>query len=98
MAEKSKYSPSVLVGGGLTPAGEFPIITATDVATDDKDGRLDHYLPIIMTQAEYNNLEEYGETEIELKDGSKEKIFYDENKIYLIKYMPPIDPNPNPKV
>lgn len=93
MADISKYTPSVAVGGGLKPAGDYPIAIVNDIATDDKDGRLDHYIPIIMTQEEYNNLEEYGEAEILLKDGTKQKIIYDENKIYLIKYGP-VDPNP----
>lgn len=92
MAEISKYSPSVAVGGGLKPAGNYPIAIATDIATDDKDGRLDHYIPIIMTQVEYNNLEENGEADVLLKDGTTIHIFYDENKIYLIKYGP-VDPS-----
>ena len=93
MAEETpKYKPSVVVGGGLMPGGNYPIVTATDVATDEEDGRLDHYIPIIMTQAEYNDLEANGEADVLLKDGTTIHIFYDENKIYLIKYGP-VDPS-----
>lgn len=90
-SKEQNYSQALPIGGGMYPVGPFPLVVDKDVAIGETDERLADYIPIIMTQVEYNNLEEYGETDVLLKDGTIIHIFYDENKVYLIKYGP-IDP------
>lgn len=91
----SPYSGTVKIGGGLTPGGVFPVAHAKDVAIDDETGRLIDYIPIILTQTEYNELEREKVVKItyETPEGErKERIIeYDEEKIYLIKRGRPIE-------
>lgn len=61
----------------------FAMVDAEDVETPD-GGRLTDYLPIILTQSEYNTLINGGTITLNGKE-----IAYEENRIYMIKR--PID-------
>ena len=92
---RTPYNPTTPMPGALYPVGEFPLVKDTDVAVGESTGRLVDYIPIILTQAEYNKLEEEGAVTIvyETPEGTKEQtIEYDEEKIYLIKRGRPIEP------
>lgn len=59
--------------------GSFAMVDAEDVETPD-GGRLLDYLPVILTQSEYDTLVDGGTITINGKD-----VSYEENRIYMIK-------------
>lgn len=56
----AEYKGSIELIGGLTQKnnGDFPLVHAKDVAF--KEGRLPEYLPVFLTQEEYDALEAAG--------------------------------------
>ena len=71
----------------LRGSGEWDTIDAKDVQINKTETLL-NFIPIILKQAEYDTL--ITEKEVTLENG--EKIEYDENRIYLIKVVKPVDP------
>lgn len=69
---------TVVVQSGFTPAGNWPLIRAQHVSVNQTE-TLANYIPVILTQEEYNSLLD-GET-IEING---QNISYEENRIYMI--------------
>ena len=78
MAEKNKFSIEII--SGLTQKGEgtFPLVRARDV--DVNGETLLNYIPIILTQSEYDTLVDGGTIVL-----NGQEMSYDENRIYMIK-------------
>lgn len=92
ITERVAYSPTVPLGGGLVSAGKYPVAHANDIAVDDQTGRLIDFIPIILTQEEYNII--YNDPgnphTFDVLDNNGDVIGtrtlkYDENQIYYIK-------------
>ena len=62
----------------IQPAGDFPAVYSDNV--DANGEALTNFIPIILTQREYNTLVENGSLEI-----NGEIITFQEKRIYLIK-------------
>ena len=71
----------------LRGSGEWDAINAEDVQINETETLL-NFIPIILKQAEFDTL--ITEKKVTLENG--EEIEYDENRIYLIKFVKPIDP------
>lgn len=90
--ERVSYSPTVPLGGGLVSAGKYPVAHANDIAVDNSTGRLIDFIPIILTQEEYNIIynDPINTHTFDVLDNNGNKIGtrdlkYDENQIYYIK-------------
>ena len=71
---------TIELGAGLTQMGnnDFPLMRAQDV--DVYGETLLNYIPIILTQDEYNTLVDGGTITLNGQD-----VSYEENRIYMIK-------------
>ena len=76
----SDYKFTIELGSGLTQKNNltFPLVKAKDV--DVSGESLLNYIPIILTQSEYDTLVEGGTITM-----NGEEITYEENRIYMIK-------------
>lgn len=63
----------------IEPAGDFKVVDAADISVNKKEDLID-FLPIILTQREYEDLVNNGSIEI-----NGEAITFQENRIYMIK-------------
>lgn len=63
----------------IEPAGDFKVVDAADISVNKKEDLID-FLPIILTQREYEDLVNNGSIEI-----NGETITFQENRIYMIK-------------
>ena len=76
-----------LVYDTLIPNGNFEVVNTDDVGVrvNEESEPLTNYIPIIVTQADYNKLEssEPG-SEVILEDGRV--MVFDEERIYYIKW------------
>lgn len=86
---RTPYNPATPMPGALYPVGNFPLVKDTDVAVGESTERLVDYIPIILTQREYNALCEAkeGETVKVMQGGVEVEMAYDPNKIYFIKLI-----------
>jgi hypothetical protein len=81
------------VFGTLKPTGDFWVAHSKNIEAEGE--ALENFIPIILTQEEYNTIYEKKESiVITLADGTQKEITYDKNRIYFIKMFPPVDPNP----
>lgn len=76
----SEHSFSVRLTSGITQKGDgdFPLMRAKDV--DVNGETLLNFLPIILTQEEYNTLVGGGTITL-----NGQELTYEENRIYMIK-------------
>ena len=63
----------------IEPAGDFKVVDAVDISVN-KNENLTDFLPIILTQEEYDIISEGGTINLNGKD-----ITYEANRIYMIK-------------
>lgn len=75
-----KYAFNIELNAGLTQANNntYPLVRAKDV--DVSGESLINFIPIILTQEEYNTLLEGGTIEI-----NGQEISFEEDRIYMIK-------------
>lgn len=68
----------LMIDAKIKPAGNFAAVDAKDVDVDGET--LLNYIPIILTQEEYNTLVDGGTITI-----NGQEMPYEENRIYMIK-------------
>lgn len=76
---------TIPITAGLTQPNnlDFPILRARDV--DVSGERLTKYIPIILTQVQYNKIYEGRNEDVEIELENGEVIKYDPEQIYFIK-------------
>lgn len=87
-SKEQNYSQALPIGGGMYPVGPFPLVVDKDVAIGETDERLTDYIPIILTQKEYNSLIEAdeGQPVKVIQNGVEVEMIYDPKKIYFVKF------------
>lgn len=85
---KGKYN--FPVSSGLTQDGttDFPLVRAKDVEVSGE--RLTKFIPIILSQEEYNTIYEGYEDGVEITLENGQVIKYDPEQIYFVKRELPL--------